>query len=114
MTRRFLGMLLLCVGVVGWVRQGVAARADVRLDGVGQGVDPVDYPHLDPLSVEVTTIDGTTEIPTPDSNAYRLEIDNFCQAVRGEATVEITSEETLRTLETIELLIDDAAAVPLS
>jgi hypothetical protein len=34
--------------------------------------------------------------------------------VRGEATVEITSEETLRTLETIELLIDDAAAVPLS
>jgi predicted dehydrogenase len=114
----FAGTLTYENGIVATFDCGIFAPLDIGVQVLGSEghayVRTPWYPHLDPLSVEVTTIDGTTEIPTPDSNAYRLEIDNFCQAVRGEATVEITSEETLRTLETIELLIDDAAAVPLS
>jgi len=66
------------------------------------------YPHLEPLNIEVERGGETTTVPTPGPNAYRLEIDNVCAAARGEAKPEITSEETVRNLTTIERLLEVA------
>ena len=66
------------------------------------------YAHLDPLSIELERDGETTEVPTPGPNAYRLEIDNVCAAARGEADPEISPEETLRNLTTIERLLEVA------
>ena len=64
------------------------------------------YPHLEPLSVEVEAGGETELVPTPGANAYRLEIENFCAAVRGEGSLEVSREETVRNLRTIERLLD--------
>ena len=66
------------------------------------------YAHLEPLSIEVERGGETTIVPTPGPNAYRLEIDNVCAAARGEAAPEISAEETLRNLTTIERLLEVA------
>jgi D-xylose 1-dehydrogenase (NADP+, D-xylono-1,5-lactone-forming) len=66
------------------------------------------YAHLGPLSIEVTRAKEAISVPTPGANAYRLEIDNVCAAARGEAEPEITPEETVRNLTTIERLLEVA------
>ena len=48
--------------------------------------------------------------PAPGGNAYQLEIENFCAAVRAREP-EISREETLRNLETIERLLAAPATV---
>jgi len=45
-------------------------------------------------------------VPTPGGSAYQMEIENFCAAVRGEGSLEVTREETVRNLRTIERLLD--------
>ncbi|MFN8215520.1 MAG: Gfo/Idh/MocA family oxidoreductase [Solirubrobacterales bacterium] len=75
---------------------GTEGRAVVRMPW---------YPHLEPLSIELETGGEVEEVPTPGGNAYQLEIENFCAAVRGEAATEVSREETLRNLETIERLL---------
>jgi predicted dehydrogenase len=66
------------------------------------------YAHLEPLSIELERDGETTTIPTPGPNAYQLEIENVCAAARGEAEPEITAEETVRNLTTIERLLEVA------
>ncbi len=66
------------------------------------------YAHLEPLSIDVERGGETTTVSTPGPNAYRLEIDNVCAAARGEATPEVTPEETVRNLTTIERLLEVA------
>jgi D-xylose 1-dehydrogenase (NADP+, D-xylono-1,5-lactone-forming) len=114
----FAGALTYDDNIVASFDCGIFTDLDIGLKVLGSeghaSVETPWYPHLEPLAIEVRSSDGITEIETPASNAYRLEIDNFCQAVRGNAAVEITREETLRTLETIELLNEDAAAISLS
>jgi xylose dehydrogenase (NAD/NADP) len=68
------------------------------------------YPHLEPVSIEVEAGGGTKAVPTPGANAYQLEIENVCAAVRGEAPPEIGREETLENLKTIERLIGATTA----
>ena len=70
------------------------------------------YAHLEPLSIELVRNGETTEVPTPGPNAYRLEIDNVCAAARGEAAPEISAEETVRNLTTIERLLEVARRQP--
>lgn len=70
------------------------------------------YPHLEPLSVAVETAEASSVEAAPGSNAYQLQIENFCMAVRGDAAPEISSEETVRNLETIERLLGAAASAP--
>lgn len=62
------------------------------------------YPHLDPLEVTLVGARGASAEATPGPNAYQLEIENFCAAVRGEAALEVSAAETLRNLETIDRL----------
>jgi D-xylose 1-dehydrogenase (NADP+, D-xylono-1,5-lactone-forming) len=66
------------------------------------------YAHLEPLSIEVEREGEAIRIPTPGPNAYRLEIDNVCAAARGEGKPEITPEETVMNLTTIERLLEVA------
>jgi predicted dehydrogenase len=66
------------------------------------------YAHLEPLSIEVERNGEWTTIPTPGPNAYRLEIDNVCAAARGGTQPEISAEETVRNLTTIERLLEVA------
>jgi D-xylose 1-dehydrogenase (NADP+, D-xylono-1,5-lactone-forming) len=70
------------------------------------------YAHLEPLSIEVERDGTTTEVPTPGPNAYRLEIDNVCAAARGDVEPEISPEETVRNLTTIERLLEIAKTEP--
>jgi predicted dehydrogenase len=70
------------------------------------------YAHLEPLSIEVERGGQTTTVPTPGPNAYRLEIDNVCAAARGEAEPEISAEETVTNLTTIERLLEVAQRQP--
>ena len=66
------------------------------------------YAHLEPLSIEIEREGESIRVPTPGPNAYRLEIENVCAAARGEAAPEITAEETVRNLTTIERLLEVA------
>lgn len=68
------------------------------------------YPHLGDDRVELV-IEGVAEsVATSGDNSYRLEIENFCAAVSRREDPEITREETLRNLETIERLAESALA----
>jgi predicted dehydrogenase len=62
------------------------------------------YAHMPPLEIELLVGDDATTESTSGGNAYRLEIENFCAAVRGEAEPEISSDETVRNLEVMERL----------
>jgi predicted dehydrogenase len=68
------------------------------------------YAHSEPLTLEVESDAGTRTIATAGDNAYQLEIENFCAAVRGERPPEITRAETVRNLETIERILAAAQA----
>ncbi|HEY4427968.1 MAG TPA: Gfo/Idh/MocA family oxidoreductase [Solirubrobacteraceae bacterium] len=68
------------------------------------------YAHLEPTSIELETPDGRRIVPTPGHGVYQLEIENICAAVLGEGVPEISAEETLQNLTTIERLL--AAAIP--
>src|SRR5262249_12452646 len=70
------------------------------------------YAHLEPLSIELERDGETTIIPTPGPNAYRLELDNVCAAARGEVEPEISAEETVTNLQTIERLLEVAQRQP--
>jgi D-xylose 1-dehydrogenase (NADP+, D-xylono-1,5-lactone-forming) len=70
------------------------------------------YAHLEPLSIDLMRDGETTTVPTPGPNAYRLEIDNVCAAARGDAAPEISPEETVRNLTTIERLLEIAKTEP--
>ena len=69
----------------------------------------------EPLSIELKLPTQTQTISTPGENAYQLELENFCAAVRGEADPEISAEETIRNLGVLEELHrvgNPAIAVP--
>jgi predicted dehydrogenase len=70
------------------------------------------YAHLEPLSIELERGGETVEVPTPGPNAYRLEIENVSAAARGEAEAEISAEETVINLTTIERLLEVAQRQP--
>jgi predicted dehydrogenase len=63
------------------------------------------YAHLEPQSIDLETEEGRRTVPTPGEDVYRLEIENICAAVLGDGAPEITAEETVRNLATIERLL---------
>jgi xylose dehydrogenase (NAD/NADP) len=68
------------------------------------------YAHNEPQSITLESDGGTRSIETPGGNAYQLEIENFCAAVRGERAPEISRLESVRNLETIERILAIAKA----
>jgi xylose dehydrogenase (NAD/NADP) len=68
------------------------------------------YPHHEPLHLEVDVDGEHTVEPTPGANAYQLEIANMCSAIDGSSETEITRDETLGNLRTIERLLHAAGA----
>jgi predicted dehydrogenase len=87
---------------VGVVVNGTRGRAYVEMPW---------YAHLEPHCIRVMTADGEAEVSSSDYNAYRLEIENFCAAVRGETDQTVTPEETVRNLTVIDRLAE-AASLP--
>jgi predicted dehydrogenase len=84
---------------LGVVVVGTGGRAEVQMPW---------YAHLEPNSIRITTADGSYEIPTSRANAYRLEVENFCAAVRGEAELTMSRAETLRNLAVMDRLAEAA------
>jgi predicted dehydrogenase len=88
---------------------GMASPLDVGVELLGtEGRAVIEMPwyaHREPLSITVVDADGESVEPALGGNAYQLEIENFCAAVRGDESAEISREETLRNLETIERLL---------
>jgi predicted dehydrogenase len=84
---------------VGVVVVGTKGRAEVQMPW---------YAHLEPNSIRLVTSDGSREIPVSRDNAYRLEIENFCAAVRGEVERTMSLEETLRNLKVMDRIAEVA------
>lgn len=87
---------------VGVVVNGTRGRAYVDMPW---------YSHRAPHAIRVITADGKDDVSTSDHNAYRLEIENFCAAVRGQAQRTMTPEETVRNLTVMDRLAE-AASLP--
>jgi predicted dehydrogenase len=91
---------------------GMVSPLDVGVELLGtEGRAVVEMPwyaHLEPLSVAIEGAEGSSVEQAPGGNAYQLELENFCAAVRGEGDPEIPREETTRNLETIERLLSAA------
>jgi D-xylose 1-dehydrogenase (NADP+, D-xylono-1,5-lactone-forming) len=67
------------------------------------------YAHRPPVTIEVSYSGGGTErIEAPGENAYYLETEDFAAACRGGKQPEVSAEETLRNLRTIQRLAASA------
>jgi predicted dehydrogenase len=103
-------------GMVAVFDCGMASPLDVGVEVLGSEgraiVEMPWYAHLEPLAIFLETPAGSTRLETPGANAYQLELENFCAAVRGEAEPEISATETVRNLQTIERLIQAATTDP--
>ncbi len=88
---------------------GMSSPLDIGVDILGSRgharVRMPWYPHLEPQAIELEADGEVTDVATPGSNAYLLELENVCAAVEGRAEPEISREETLRNLQTIERLM---------
>jgi D-xylose 1-dehydrogenase (NADP+, D-xylono-1,5-lactone-forming) len=105
----FAGTLAFESGLVVDFDCGMVSPLDVGVEVIGTDgrieVEMPWYAHSPPLSIRVTHGTESAELPAPGPNAYQLEIENFCAAVRGEEEPTISAEETLRNLETLERLL---------
>jgi D-xylose 1-dehydrogenase (NADP+, D-xylono-1,5-lactone-forming) len=66
------------------------------------------YPHQPPMKLLLTRGGATEKIETPGDDSYFLEIENFTAAASGDAAARVTAAETLRTLDTIDRLVQAA------
>jgi predicted dehydrogenase len=87
-------MCLFDCGMCADLRTGVTV---VGSDGLARVATPW-YPHRAPAKIEVWRGFKRTVIATSTANPYLLEVENFCAAVTGEGTPEISTDETLRNL----------------
>jgi xylose dehydrogenase (NAD/NADP) len=105
----FAGTLRFESGLVAAFDCGMVSPLEVGVEVIGSAgrieVEMPWYAHLEPLSIRVESGAGAEELAAPGANAYQLEIDNFCAAVRGDEEPAISAEETLRNLETLERLL---------
>jgi predicted dehydrogenase len=108
----FAGVMRFASGTLGVFDCSMVSPLDVGVTVLGtQGHAEVRMPwyaHLEPHSIHITTADGPDEISTSPDNAYRLEIENFCAAVRGGAERTMSPAETLRNLAVIDRLAEAA------
>jgi xylose dehydrogenase (NAD/NADP) len=108
----FAGLMRFASGTLGVFDCSMVADLDVGVTVLGsRGRAEVEMPwyaHLAPHHVRVERADGSEEIPTSSDNAYRLEIENFCAAVRGQAEPTVTSQETMRNLGVMDRLAEAA------
>jgi D-xylose 1-dehydrogenase (NADP+, D-xylono-1,5-lactone-forming) len=76
----------------------------------GEAVVPMPwYSHRPPHEVRLSVVDEPPRaISVPDTSAYFLETENFARVVLGEATPVVTAAETIRNIETLELLASAA------
>lgn len=112
----FAGTLLFEDGMVAAFDCGMTSPLEVGVEVIGSAgkaiVEMPWYAHREPLSVRVVGGDGSEELAAPGGNAYLLELENFCAAVRGEEPPAITAAETLRNLSTMERLFEAARIDP--
>ena len=105
----FAGTLRFEGGLIAAFDCGMTSALEVGVEVIGSDgrveVEMPWYAHLEPLSIRVDTEAGSEELAAPGADAYQLEIDNFCAAVRGDEEPAISPEETLRNLETLERLL---------
>jgi D-xylose 1-dehydrogenase (NADP+, D-xylono-1,5-lactone-forming) len=108
----FVGVMRFSSGALGVFDCSMVADLNVGVTVLGtQGRAEIEMPwyaHLAPHHLRIERADGSEEIPTSRDNAYRLEIENFCAAVRGQAEQTITPEETMRNLGVMDRLAEAA------
>lgn len=77
----------------------------------GEAVVPMPwYSHRPPHEIRLSLVDEPLQtISVPDTNAYFLETENFARVVLGEAEPVVTAAETIRNIETLEVLAAVAA-----
>lgn len=111
----FAGVMRFSTGALGVIDCSMVSDLDVGVSVLGtRGRAEVAMPwyaHLAPHSIRVKTSADWAEFPTSSDNAYRLEIENFCAAVRGQAAQTVSAEETLRNLSVMDRLAE-AAGLP--
>jgi D-xylose 1-dehydrogenase (NADP+, D-xylono-1,5-lactone-forming) len=111
----FAGVMRFSSGALGVVDCSMVSELDVGVSVLGTGgraeIAMPWYAHLAPHAVRVKTAAGWDEMPTSSDNAYRLEIENFCAAVRGQAPQTVSAEETVRNLSVMDQLAE-AASLP--
>jgi predicted dehydrogenase len=111
----FAGLMRFSSGALGVFDCSMVSDLDVGVSVLGtQGHARVEMPwyaHLAPHHVRIDSTDRSEDIPTSNDNAYRLEIENFCAAVRGQAEPTIPPGETLRNLSVMDRLAE-AAGLP--
>jgi predicted dehydrogenase len=105
----FAGSLKYRSGAVAQFDCGMASTLSTGVEalcsrGIARVASPW-YAHQEPLSIELETDEGRRILPAPGDDVYQLEIENICAAVLGEGQPEISAEETLRNLTTIERLL---------
>jgi predicted dehydrogenase len=108
----FVGTMLFEDGMLATFDCGMASPLEVGVEVVGSDgkavVEMPWYAHLEPHSIRVLGDGAAEELAASGDNAYRLELENFCAAVRGEGQPAIPAAETVRNLETIERLFEAA------
>jgi predicted dehydrogenase len=120
---RFTGLLLYPDGFVAEFDCGIDTELDVGVTVLGSRatarVPNPWYPDIPgpwlpgepPMSIRVSGGGTEREISTKARNAYLEEIDGFARAVAGDRSSIVPPEETIRTLETIERLLDGARRI---
>jgi predicted dehydrogenase len=63
------------------------------------------YPHEPPMRIVLHRGDATQQVAAEGDDSYLLEIENFTAAVAGDTEREVSAQETVRNLETIDRLI---------
>jgi len=63
------------------------------------------YPHEPPQRIALHRGDATQQVAAEGEDSYFLEVENFTAAVLGETEPEVSAQETVRNLETIDRLI---------
>ncbi|MBS1860660.1 MAG: Gfo/Idh/MocA family oxidoreductase [Actinobacteria bacterium] len=93
---------------------GMVSPLDVGVEVLGEGgraILPMPwYAVREPHGIEVRFESGSRWVETPVEDPYRLEIENFCAAVRGDGLTEVSRQESVRNLETIERILATAKA----
>jgi xylose dehydrogenase (NAD/NADP) len=111
----FAGLMRFSSGALGVFDCGMVSDLNVGISVLGtRGRAEVEMPwyaHDAPHHIRVERAGRSEEIPASSDNAYRLEIENFCAAVRGQAERTMGPEETLRNLSVMDRLAE-AASLP--
>jgi len=125
MTRRFLGMLLLCAGVVGLVRQGVAAPAPGAADAKPRAAEPTAHPGAAPHAGAGANagVGANAALPTTDEihelfkdQKYKETLQRLSRvlALKGEAAKAYDRHDLLRLRGETQLKLKDVTGAATS